>query len=108
MVIIIVLKPDSSVNPGQVPSHGSGGQHELIKNNIRIKVIIIIILKPDMGIDQGKARVTGRKGQVRLTQVNVWIKVIIIIILKLDLIFDPRQGSGHESGESIWFTHIFL
>jgi hypothetical protein len=61
-----------------------------------------------MGIDQGKARVTGRKGQVRLTQVNVWIKVIIIIILKLNLKFDLRQDSGHESGESTWFTHIFL
>jgi len=93
MVIVIVLKPDSSVNLGQVPSHGSGGQHELTKNNIRIKVIIIIILKHDLRIDQGKARVTGRKGQV-----NVLIKVISIIILKLNLEFDPRQGSGHELG----------
>jgi hypothetical protein len=107
MVIIIVLKPDSSVNLGQVSGHRFNGQHELTQINIRIKIIIIIVLKPNSGVNQGKARVMGREGQLKLTQVNAWIKVVIIIILKLDLEFDLRQGSDHGSGESTLFTHIF-
>jgi len=61
MVIIIVLKPDSSVNPG----HRSKGQHELTQINIRIKIVIILVLKPDSGVDQGKAQVTGWEGQLK-------------------------------------------
>jgi hypothetical protein len=47
--IIIVLKPDFEVDPGQDPIHKSGWLLAMIK--IKIKIIIIIVLKLDLEFD---------------------------------------------------------
>ena len=49
MNIIIVLKPDFEVDPGQDPIHRSGWLLAMIK--IKIKIIIIIVLKLDLEFD---------------------------------------------------------
>jgi hypothetical protein len=45
LVIIIVLKSNSQVDPGQVM--GQEGQLELSQVNVRIKIIVITVLKHD-------------------------------------------------------------
>jgi hypothetical protein len=52
VVIIILLKFDLGLNPGQGLGHGSRGSAWVI---VRIKVVIIIVLKPDLGVNRGKA-----------------------------------------------------
>ena len=64
VIIIIILKLDSKVNPGQGLSHGPRGSTWV---NVRIKVVIIIILKLDSRVDRGKAQVTSQKGPHELT-----------------------------------------
>jgi hypothetical protein len=49
VVITIVLKSDSRVDPGQGPDHECGWS--LTRVNIRIKMIIIIVLKLDSVVD---------------------------------------------------------
>jgi hypothetical protein len=48
IIIIIVLKLISGVNPGQDPGHGLGVSTWV---NIKIKIIIIIVLKLELRVD---------------------------------------------------------
>jgi hypothetical protein len=70
-VIIIVLKLDLGVDPGQDSSHESGWPLTYV--NIRIKVIIVVLKLIKSWL---------------LTWVNVRIKIVIIIVLKHKLGID--------------------
>jgi hypothetical protein len=83
IIIIIVLKLDSGVDPRLIPGHGSRWSFTQI--NLRIKMIIIIILKLDSGVDLRLARLyqpcPSHDSGWLLTWVNVKIKIVIIITL---------------------------
>ena len=54
-IIIIVLKPDSGVNPSKDPGHVSRMSTHIYLGQHKIKVVIIIILKLDstVNLEQG-------------------------------------------------------
>jgi hypothetical protein len=56
MIIIIVLKLNSGVYPGQSAGHWSRPELRvrLTQVSVRIKIVIIIIFKPDSGVDLGQ------------------------------------------------------
>jgi hypothetical protein len=78
MIIIIVLKLDLGVNPGQ----------DLVQCND--KICYFHSFKTNSGVDRGKTHVTSREDQHRLTRVNIWIKMIIILVLKSDSGIDSK------------------
>jgi hypothetical protein len=62
MIIIIILKPNSGIDPGQSPGHWLRSESlvearvtgQLTRFSVRIKIIIIIVLKPDSGVNLGQ------------------------------------------------------
>ena len=63
MIIIIILKPNSGIDPGQSPGHWLRSESlvearvmgQLTRFSVRIKMIIIVVLKPDSGVNLGQA-----------------------------------------------------
>jgi hypothetical protein len=96
MIIIIILKRNSRVDPRPGLSYMSGWPLTCI--NIRIKLIIIIVLKPNLVVDSRLSPCQGLGWP--LTLVNIRIQMIINIILKPNWGVDPEQCLGYEYGRS--------
>jgi hypothetical protein len=64
LVIIIVLKSNSQVDPGQVM--GQEGQLELSQVNVRIKIIVITVLKHDSEVHSRQDLGYGSGGLTRV------------------------------------------
>jgi hypothetical protein len=66
MVIIIFLKPDSTIDQGKDSGHMTGGSTHV---NIRIQIIVIIILKLNSKVNLRKDQDHGLE-ELELTQVK--------------------------------------